>query len=129
MKEVFKIGDIKTYSKVVTPDDFANFHGKLVHAVCSTYALARDIEWTTRQFVLEMKDDDEEGIGTFISIDHKAPAFEGEEIEFSGQIEAFDGPEIICSVQAMVGPRLIASGRTGQKILKLEKIKRVFKRS
>ena len=50
------------------------FSGKVVHPVCATFALARDIEWTTRQFVLQMRDDDEEGIGTMLTIDHRSPA-------------------------------------------------------
>ena len=55
----------------------AAFGGEVVHEVYATFALARDAEWTTRQFVLDMRDDDEEGIGTFLSIEHKSPALWG----------------------------------------------------
>jgi fluoroacetyl-CoA thioesterase len=112
----------------VQPQDVAAFHGEVVHPVCSTFVLAREIEWTTRLFVLEMKEDDEEGIGTQVSIDHKSPAFVGEEIIFTARIESLRDHELICSYKAMVRNRLIASGQTGQKILKKETLKRIFTR-
>jgi fluoroacetyl-CoA thioesterase len=98
----------------------------VVHPVCATFALAREIEWTTRQFVLEMIDPDEEGVGTYLSIDHKSPAFAGEEIIFTAKIDQLNNHELICSYEAKVNGRLIAVGKTGQKILKREKINRIF---
>jgi fluoroacetyl-CoA thioesterase len=126
MKQLFKAGDKKEYSRKVTREDFASFGGETVHPVCATFSLARDIEWTTRQFVLEMRDDDEEGVGTFISIEHLAPAFEGDEIVYSGYVDNIDGTVLTCTVDARVGDRLVARATTGQKILKREKIKQLF---
>jgi fluoroacetyl-CoA thioesterase len=116
----------KSLTYRVTQHDVAAFNGEVVHAVCSTFTLAREIEWTTRQFVLDIRDDDEEGIGTHVSIDHKSPAFVGEHIIFTARIETLDKGELICSYEARVGERLIATGKTGQKILKREKIKKIF---
>lgn len=126
MKQVFKAGDIKEYKTIVTHEDVARFHGSVVHPVCATFALARDIEWTTRQFVLEMKDDDEEGIGTYLQVRHLGPAFVGEEITIRGTYEHLTDRELLCSFEARVGNRIIATGKTGQKILKLDKIKSIF---
>ena len=126
MKQLFKPGDIKEYRVVVKPEDVARFHGEVVHDVYATFALARDAEWTTRQFVLDMKEHDEEGIGTYLRIDHQGPAFVGEEIIFTGNLVKLSGNELICSFKACVGTRAIARGETGQKILKLEKIKSIF---
>ncbi|MEX2235478.1 MAG: hypothetical protein WD824_25175 [Cyclobacteriaceae bacterium] len=126
MKQIFKPGDIKEYKTIVKPQDVASFHGITVHEVCSTFALARDIEWTTRLFVLDMKEDDEEGVGTFLQIQHQGPAFVGEEITFTGKYEHLTGSELMCSFEARVGRRPIATGKTAQKILKLEKIKSIF---
>jgi predicted thioesterase len=128
MKPIFSPGDQKKYRKKVEPADVAAFHGHVVHPVCSTFALAREVEWTTRLFVLDLRDDDEEGVGTFVHIHHKSPAFVGDEIEFTGQVERIDGHELICSFEAKVGDRLIASGKTGQKIFKREKLNSLFSR-
>ena len=126
MKQLFKAGDVKQYRSVVKAEDVARFHGVVVHNVCSTFALARDIEWTTRQFVIDMKEDNEEGIGTFLEIRHKAPAFVGEEIIFTGYFDDMVEQELTCSFEARVGDRVIATGKTGQKILPQEKIRSIF---
>jgi len=104
----------------------AIFESGKVHNVLSTFALCRDAEWTCRLFVLDMKAEDEEGIGTSVEIKHLAPAFIGEQIIYSSLIEEINGHEVICSFKALVGERLIAEGKTGQKILKREKIERIF---
>lgn len=126
MKNIFKPGDTKVYKKRVTEDDVAAFHGITLHRVCSTFSLARDFEWSSRLFFIEMKEDDEEGVGTFLSIDHKSPAFVGEEVIFTATVEKIEGNELICSIEARVVNRLIAIGKTGQKMLKKEKLKQLF---
>ena len=126
MKCIFNPGDKKEITYTVSEEDVAAVNGTVVHAVGATFTLAREIEWATRQFVLEMRDDDEEGIGTYLTIEHKGPAFVGECILVEAWVDKIEGNEIICSYEAKVNDRLIASGKTGQKILKREKIKKLF---
>lgn len=126
MNTMFSIGDVKTYTKVVSSQDTATFDSGTVHPVYATFSIARDAEWACRLFVLEMKKADEEGIGTFVHVNHHAPAMVNETVVFTATIESINGNEIICSFAAHVGTRLIASGRQGQKILKKEKIERLF---
>lgn len=119
---MIKPGDTKVYQKLVTAADFARFEDGLVHAVCSTFSLAQAVEWAGRLFVLEMKEEDEEGIGTFLTVNHKGPAFESETITITATLKQVNGHEVICSYVARVGDRLVADGETGQKILKKEKL-------
>jgi fluoroacetyl-CoA thioesterase len=126
MKEVYKVGDALKTEYLVTPVDVATFKGEIVHNVCSTFVLAREIEWSSRQFVLAIKDEDEEGIGTQLTIDHKSPAFIGELIEIEAIILKLEGNELICSYKAKVGGRIIATGKTGQKVLKKTAINEIF---
>lgn len=126
MKVIFKPGDQKEYRKTVTVADQAIFHGEVLHAVCSTFALARDFEWSSRLFFLEMKEADEEGVGTFLSIDHKSPAFVGEELKIVATIENIERNELICSIEARCDNRTVAVGKTGQKMLKKDKVMRLF---
>jgi fluoroacetyl-CoA thioesterase len=77
VKNIFKPGDKKRLAYRVKREDVAAFQGEVVHPVCSTFTLAREVEWATRQFVLEMREPHEEGIGTQLVIDHKSPAFVG----------------------------------------------------
>jgi fluoroacetyl-CoA thioesterase len=128
LKSIFKVGDTKQTRYTVQESDVASFHGKVVHPVCSTFTLAREIEWSTRQFVLEMREEDEEGIGTALSIDHRNPAFVGDEIIFTARVDEIYGHELICTYEARVADRIIAVGKTGQKMLKRDKLARIFKK-
>lgn len=126
MKNIFHPGDQKIYKKTVAPTDVAAFHGVTLHEVCSTFSLARDFEWSSRLFFIDMKEEDEEGVGTFLSIDHKSPAFVGEEIIFTAQVVKIEKNELICSIEAKTAGRLIAIGTTGQKMLKKDRLKQIF---
>ncbi len=122
----FRPGDEKIYEIDVEKKDTAAFESGEVHPVYATFALGRDAEWVCRLFVLEMKEDDEEGIGTFLTIQHHSPALLGSRVRFNARVKSVVGHEIICEYKAFVGDRLIASGEQGQKILKKEKIARLF---
>ena len=118
MQNPFKKGDIKTFSKIVLITEIAKFESGTVHDVYSTFSIAKDAEWSGRLFVLEMKEKDEEGIGTKISVEHKSPAFVGDEINFIATFEEItERGEIVTYFQAFCGERLIAKGIQGQRIL------------
>jgi len=126
MKQIFTPGSIRSLTKTVTRDDIAAFESGTVHEVYATFAIARDAEWAGRLFVLEMKDDDEEGIGTSILVDHHSPALVGETVVFEAVVDEMYRNVVGCTFTAYVGHRLIASGRTGQKILKKDKLDKLF---
>ena|ERR1041385_4640009 len=122
----FKPGDVKVFQREVRKADVAHFESGAVHDVYATFALARDAEWCSRLFVLEMKEENEEGIGTFVNVMHRSPAFVGDIVLFEATIDELTGNEVNCSFTAKVHDRLIAEGRTGQKILTKDKIERLF---
>ena len=122
MKNLFNINDKKQHIKLVGPSDLASFEVGMVHPFCSTFVLAREMEWSSRLFILEMLDEDEEGIGTRLEINHLSPALEGEELIIEAMISSLEQHEIICEIKVTVGKRVIAKGVTGQKILKKTKL-------
>lgn len=127
MMEIFDKGAQKIYEVKVVEADIAAFAGATVHELYSTFAAARDAEWTGRLFVLAMKENTEEGIGTFVHIKHHAPAFLGETIEWVGIFDHItEKQEIIVQVEARVGDRLIASGSTGQKIFDRKRLEEII---
>lgn len=129
MKQPFKPGDTREYTKEIKATEIAAFESGTVHEVYSTFSIAKDAEWSGRLFVLEMKEDGEEGIGTSISIEHKSPAFVGEKIQYIATfVEITPKGEIITSYKAFVGKRLIAEGRQGQRILPKPKLDEIFAR-
>lgn len=128
MKEIFKIGDKKQHNFKVKSQDVAHFEQEAVHDVCATFTLAREIEWATRLFVLEMLEEGEEGIGTHLNIEHLSPALRGDEVNIDVKFEGVKESEIICSYEANVEERLVAKGTTGQKILPKEILSKIFDR-
>lgn len=122
----FNIGDKKYFQHTVTNADAATFSSGNVHPVYSTFSLARDAEWCCRLFVLEMKEDDEEGIGTFIQVKHQSPALIHSIVNFEAEIISIEKNNIICKFTASVNNRVIAIGEQGQKILKKEKLQAIF---
>lgn len=122
MRDIYQVGDTVSLHFVVGDLDLAAFNGERVHPFYSTFALGRDAEWTCRQFVLNMKEDDEEGIGSFLNIRHKSPALLGEHVTITAQITALEGNRIDCSFRVEINERLIAEGEQGQRILKKTKI-------
>jgi len=126
MHNVVKVGDLRKHNKIVTEKDIAAFDIGTVHKVCSTFALAREIEWTSRLFVLDMIEGDEEGIGTKLTIDHISPALVGDELTIEAEVKELEGNSLICSYIARVSDRIVAEGITGQKVLKRKRIKEIF---
>ena len=122
----FSPGDTKTHMHRVTQQDTATFAAGQVHPVYATFALGRDAEWVCRLFVLDMKEADEEGIGTFLTVVHQSPALLGSEVVFEATVKSIERNEIICSYVARVGGRVIATGETGQKILKRTRVDELF---
>jgi len=129
MKNLPKVGDVRVYKKKVEEADVAAFHGEVLHHVYSTFSMARDMEWSSRLFFLEMKEDDEEGVGTHLSIDHKAPAFIGDELEISAKVSSLNGNELICDIEVKANEGVVATGKTGQRMLKKDKLNRLFRKN
>ena len=133
MKQIFKRGDQKRFRRFVTPEDCAIFThaskaegGGLVHPVYATFAIARDAEWACRLFVLDMKEDNEEGIGTHISVYHLSPAKIGETVTFTAVVANIGANSILCDFEVKVGKRIIARGQQEQKVLLKQKIQEIF---
>lgn len=126
MRNPFQPGDQQAYSFVVGPQDLAVLNGKLIHPVLSTFALGQALEWSSRQFVELMLEEGEAGIGTMLTVEHQAPAFAGETVEIQAIFERLEGAELTCHVQAYVGKRLLATGRTGQRIVNAAKLQARF---
>ncbi len=126
MKNLPKVGDVRVYKKKVEEADVAAFHGEVLHRVYSTFSMARDMEWSSRLFFLEMKEEDEEGVGTHLSIDHKAPAFVGDELEISAKVISLNANELICDIEVRANGSAVATGKTGQRMLKKDKLNRLF---
>lgn len=122
MLNPFQPGDQKVYETTVTAEKLARFEaGGEVHPVYSTFALGHDAEWACRLFVLEMKEEGEEGIGSYLSIEHLYPAPLGSKVRIVATLEKVNKNEVICSFEAFANSQTIAKGKTGQKVINKSK--------
>lgn len=126
MNMLFRSGDQKIFEKTVSEADTARFDTGEVHPVYSTFALARDMEWACRLFVLDMKEGHEEGIGVSLSIEHEAPALVGTPVRIVATVREITGNRIDCGLVVWHGERRIASGTQRQRILSKERISTLF---
>jgi len=117
MKNPFRKGDTKTFQRLVTETHIAKFETGTVHQLYATFAIAQDMEWVCRLFVLDMLEVGEEGIGTQLSIEHISPCLMGETATHTATLEYVEGNTIFCSVVVTSGERIIAKGTQTQKII------------
>ncbi|MBI1192212.1 MAG: hypothetical protein GC205_03410 [Bacteroidetes bacterium] len=118
----FQPGDVQHFERLVTKEHLAAFESGQVHPVYATFALARDAEWVCRLFVLAMKEAHEEGIGTYVSVEHLAPARLGSTVVFKATLLTVQGNRVRCRYEAFVGEELIARGEQEQRILHKSKV-------
>jgi fluoroacetyl-CoA thioesterase len=123
----FTPGEIRQFRRLVEREHLAVFESGPVHPVYSTFALARDAEWACRLFVLEMKEEHEEGIGTFLSVEHRSVAREGQLVLFTAILVEIDGNRIRCRYEAHVEERLIATGEQEQRILERSRVEQLLR--
>lgn len=123
----FNPGDVQEFERLVTEAHLAEFEAGQVHPVYSTFALARDAEWVCRLFVLAMKEDHEEGIGTYVSVEHLAPARIGSTVLFKATLLTVQGNRVRCRYEAFEGGRLIARGEQEQRILTKSKVEAMLR--
>ena len=109
--------DKKLHTYKVTGSDLAEFDSGVVHHVCSTFALAREIEWSSRLFVIDMLKENEEGLGTRLEIEHLSPALEGEVLMIEATLNDRNKNDVFCSITVEVNGRIIAKASTVQKIV------------
>jgi len=126
MKHLLPTGFQKIYSFVVAQEHMAQFQQGIVHKVCSTFALAQAMEWASRLILLDMIDDDEDGVGNYLEIEHHSPAFSSEKVQVTAEILALKANKLECLVNVQAGDRCIARGKTVQTILKKSKIRSIF---
>jgi predicted thioesterase len=126
MKKRFQPGETRHWKHIVSPDDTAAFADGPVHPVYATFALARDAEFACRQFVLEAREEHEEGIGTYVSVEHLSGALPGARIDFTATVEEMNGNTLVCKWEAYDRERIIAKGKQIQKILSRDRLQSIF---
>jgi fluoroacetyl-CoA thioesterase len=116
-------------SFVVTEEMCPSFDGRIVHRVCATWTLVHYMELAGRRILMRFLAPHEEGVGSHVSCDHLGPAQVGASVRVVASVTGATQQELICEVKAWRDDRLIATGRTGQKVFPREVLERLLRRS
>ena len=108
VKESLTAGVTATQKITIDRDRTIGFMGD-EGRVYSTPSMVRDIEYTCHELLNEHLDDDENSVGTHVSVDHIGATVEGDEVEVSVTVTAVEGRAI--SFEATVKDSLEEVGR------------------
>jgi predicted thioesterase len=109
-------------SVTVTAEMCPHFDGRLHHPICATWTLVNHMEVAGRRLLEPHLDENEEGVGAHISIDHRSPAPIGAEIRISAEVESLAHNRLVTKMSAWCGERLLATGRFVQVVLEKERL-------
>lgn len=126
MKPGLEIGTQRDISFVVTLDMCPEFDGVVVHKVCATWTIVEYMEKAGRLVLIDFLEPHEEGVGSHVSCDHLNPAPVGSTVRVIATAADVMDRELICDTVAFVGDRMIASGKTIQKVMPRAVLKRLL---
>jgi predicted thioesterase len=133
MKPGLAVGNTAEVTITVTEDMCPAFDGIVVHRVYSTWSLAHHMELAARKVLAPHLDDDEEGIGAHLSIDHVAPTPVGHQVRIEARAVEVGPTTLVCDVTAYhhrsTGETVVGRGRQVQRVLPRAKLKSLIDRA
>tara|TARA_B100002052_G_C15676478_1_gene504112 strand:- start:216 stop:644 length:429 start_codon:yes stop_codon:yes gene_type:complete len=129
VKATLQVGQCAEVTVTVTEDMCPAFDEVVVHPVYSTWSMAHHMELAARKVLAPHLEDEEEGIGAHLSIDHLAPAPIGHVIRVQAEAVQVDKDGVICEVTAWDGDRLLGRGRQVQRVLPKSVLQRIIQRA
>lgn len=123
MKPDLTLGTKHSIQITVTNEMFAQFEGELVHPVYSTAMMVYHMEWVSRQIILKVLEETEEGMGAEVKVKHLAPAKEGTVLTLEATVVGIKKNFIITKVLIFSEDRVVGEGEVTQVILQKSKIK------
>ncbi|GAB3202623.1 thioesterase family protein [Geodermatophilus arenarius] len=89
-----------------------------VHPVYATYAMAKHFEEAGRKLLLGHLEPGEAGVGTAVSVEHRAPAWVGDRVRVTARCTAVRGNRLTCACRAVdASGRELGRGSTEQAVL------------
>jgi fluoroacetyl-CoA thioesterase len=122
VKPGLQIGRKESITITVTDDMCPAFGGQRVHPTLSTVSMVYYMEWVGRLIILPFLQDDEEGVGVSISIEHLAPAPIDKKVTFFAEATEIRSNKVVCHVWAEHDKALVGKGDFVQAILPKNRI-------
>ncbi|KSU61561.1 thioesterase [[Bacillus] enclensis] len=130
MKSGLAEGHTATIMTEVSPSMHAQFEGSVVHPVYSTVSMVYHMEWASRKIILPFLEEDEEGMGAKVTVEHMAPAGTGASLEIKAAVIKYEKNIIVTEVivRDFKNDRIIGRGEVKQVVLPKEKIRERIER-
>lgn len=129
VKSTLQVGQVADVTITVTEDMCPAFDNIVVHRVYSTWSMAHHMELAARKVLAPHLEDNEEGIGSHLSIDHLSPAPVGQLVRVQAEAIQVDDDGVVCEVTAWAGDRLLGRGRQIQRVLPKTVLQRIVDRA
>ena len=129
MESTLKVGNTTTHTFLVTKEMQPRFADVIIHPVCSTWDMAHQFEIVARKSLEPHLSEGEEGIGSFLSIEHRSPAPIGENVHLEAVVTECYVSSLVCTITARIGSRVCASGKQIQRILPSTTIHELIKKA
>lgn len=128
MKTEPKIGLEFERTFVVSDSHLITFADDRMPAVLSTPMLIAEMEYTARDSVADLLDEDERTVGTAVDIKHLAPSLPGMEVRCRSRVIQVEGNEIAFAVVASDAVDVLARGVHRRHVVNVDRLRRRVER-
>jgi fluoroacetyl-CoA thioesterase len=133
MKPSLKVDNTAEVIITVTEDMCPAFDGVVVHRVYSTWSMAHHMELAARKVLKDHLEDDEEGIGAHLSIDHIALVPAGHRVRIVARVREIGRRTLVCDTIAYhVRPsgeeKVVGTGKQVQRVLPRRTLEKLIER-
>jgi len=124
VKQPPRIGLAGEKTITVGPDNRISFADQRMPSVLATPWLIAHLEYTARDAVAPLLDDNERTVGTYVEVEHLAPAPEGFTVTCRARVIHVDGTMISFQVEAHDGIEMIAKGIHRRRVIDVDRFRR-----
>ena len=124
MKTIPRTGQVGESRVTVGPDNRISFADDRMPSILATPWLIAHLEYTARDLIAPCLDENERSVGTFVEVEHLAPAPEGFTVVCRARVLLVDGPVVTFAVDAHDGVEPIARGIHKRRVIDVDRFAR-----
>jgi fluoroacetyl-CoA thioesterase len=124
MKTVPRTGLTGEQVIVVGPTNRISFADERMPAILATPWLIAHLEYAARDALVPCLEENERSVGTFVEVEHLAPAAEGARVTCRARVIHVNGPVVTFQVDAHDGIEAIARGIHRRRVIDVDRFAR-----
>ncbi|MGP0063949.1 MAG: thioesterase family protein [Isosphaeraceae bacterium] len=128
MKTIPRTGQTGEQTIVVGPTNRISFADQRMPSILATPWLIAHLEYAARDAIAPCLEDHERSVGTFVEVEHLAPAPEGFTVTCRARVILVDGPVVTFQVEAHDGFEPIARGIHRRRVIDVDRFTRRVER-